>query len=198
MRSVQFTLLSAIGMAQTAAFVPPSHPKNPTVLAALDPSILSDPTVLIGVAGAAGAAIVAAITGKGANGKTVKKAASSKPGKVDLSIPYDAAATLAYNAYAISSTKKVNFDKFQALYVSQIVAMVKAKTKVGKVTEKKTVVDAMQKKLAALEAELAGLEGNVAGLNGEAAEYTSQIEELFGAVLEAAPTAAASPSGVDL
>jgi len=75
--------------------------------------------------------------------------------------------------------------------------VVKAKTQVGKVNEKRTVVDAMQKELAALERELAVLEGNVASLNSEAAEYKSQIEELFGTVLEAAP-AAASSSGVEL
>lgn len=179
MKITHFALLSSCIIASDAAFVSsPSQPagRRSTYLAAIDPAVaLQDPTLIAGAAGAVIAAVAASVAvGKGAGGD---KTAVSKPVKVDVSIPYDAAATLAYNAYA--SSKSVKFEEFKPLYEAQMVAEVKAKAQSEKVNEKKTAVEALQKELAVLEGELSDLEGDLSGCNNEASDYKSQIEELF-------------------
>lgn len=181
MKITHFALLSSCIIASDAAFVSsPSQPagRRSTYLAAIDPAVaLQDPTLIAGAAGAVIAAVAASVAvGKGAGGD---KTAVSKPVKVDVSIPYDAAATLAYNVYAGSSSKSVNFEEFKPLYEAQMVAEVKAKAQSEKVNEKKTAVEALQKELAVLEGELSDLEGDLSGCNNEASDYKSQIEELF-------------------
>lgn len=176
-------LITACCIAQNAAFAPQStqfQVKNPTVLMAVDPSVISDPTVL---AAGAGTFIAIAFASFRKGSSEMSSASSSgtrtKPSKVDLSIPYDAAAKLAFNAYAESSTKKVNFKKFQELYEAQMVAEVKAKVKAEKVNEKKSDMQALEEQLSAMKAELAGLEADVASMNTEAANYKNEVQSLF-------------------
>lgn len=206
--AARIALACAICAARTAAFAPLSslRPKNPSALEAidaaalgLDPSVFSDPTVLIGGAGAAIAAAVAAVAGQSSDAKASKKTPASRPDGPDLSIPYDAKAAFAYDAYASSSSNAVEFADFKSLYETQVVAEVTAKSKFESVTEKRSAAEAMRADLAALEAELAGLEGIVSASNSKAAESRSKIEELFGTTLEAASAAAEGPSsGVEL
>lgn len=80
--------------------------------------------------------IAASVLGVGAfavttaNGKTEAKSSPTPVGRkssADVSIPYDAAARLAYDEYC-ESGKEIDFETFQAKYEEMTVAGIKAKT----------------------------------------------------------------------
>jgi hypothetical protein len=63
------------------------------------------------------------------DGATVtKKTAKVEPEKIDISIPYNAAAMLAYSAWKGGANfDQATFDKFEPLYLEKAVAEVSAK-----------------------------------------------------------------------
>ena len=129
--------------------------------------------------------------GGGLNASSAKKrsggrsrAAAETP-RVDLSIPYNAAATLAYDAaraaklpasLSTTSEKKVGFKAFRSLYEAQVVAEVQAKARIRNLNEEAEV---LRVRLAALEGDIAGNGEDVASLNDEAAGFRTQIQEMF-------------------
>ena len=129
----------------------------------LDPSV-ADPNILT----AAGAAVAAAFTAtiglnnKNARSDIVKNPSTPEP-TIDVSIPYNAAALLAYNACDESAKKKVTFDDFQALYEAQMVAEVKVKVQERNIAdtlaEMQTVLEACEKNAAAAKDEVDALIG---------------------------------------
>lgn len=93
------------------------------------------PEVLAGVGVVALIVIAASASGGGSDDTTSKPAGrsmfSKKKSKVDLSIPYDAAARLAFDDWAASQdnaeTSEKAFEKFKTMYEVQAVAEVTAK-----------------------------------------------------------------------
>lgn len=185
MKLSQVTLLATVFITPSSAFVVYTNPTARTRnyhLAAVDAALAIDPSVIIAGAAAAVAAVggVVFTNMKGTvnvNGATaVMIEESTEPKPIDVSIPYDAAATLAYNQYVTSSSNnKVDFEQFKSLYYSQMVAEVKAKVQEGKVNEMKMVLSELE---------------------GDAADIKQQIEVLFDpskalfAETESAPVAA--------
>mmetsp|Transcript_31139 Transcript_31139/g.56407 ORF Transcript_31139/g.56407 Transcript_31139/m.56407 type:complete len:146 (-) Transcript_31139:232-669(-) len=88
-----------------------------------------DPSVAGGIAasilGAGGFAVARKRGGAKANGATAAPAAK-KVGKIDVSIPYDAAAKLAYNEFR-SSGKETDYETFKNKYEQLAVAQVTLK-----------------------------------------------------------------------
>jgi predicted lipid-binding transport protein (Tim44 family) len=88
-----------------------------------------DPSVAGGIAasvlGAGGFAVARKRGGAKANGDTAAPAAK-KVGKIDVSIPYDAAAKLAYNEFR-SSGKETDYETFKNKYEQLAVAQVTLK-----------------------------------------------------------------------
>lgn len=183
---IAILLIAACGTSKSAAFAPPATQfqvkvMNPTVLMALDPSMISDPTVLAAGAGTFIAIAYANFRKGSSDTSSSMNGISTIPSKVDLSIPYDAAANLAYNAYAESSTKEVDFNKFKEIYEAQMVAEVKTKVKVEKVNERKSEIQALEEHLAAMKSELAGIESDAVSLNDEVISYKNELQALFNA-----------------
>jgi len=182
---VSSLLIAACGLSTTAAFAPPPtqfQVKNPTCIRlAVDPSIISDPTVLAAGAGTFIAIAFASFRNGFGETASTNSGTIAKSSKVDLSIPYDAAAKLAYNAYAESSKKNVNFKKFRELYEAQMVAEVRSKVMVEKVNEKKSEMQALEEQLSVMKAELTELENDVVSINDEAANYKNEVQALFSA-----------------
>ena len=128
-----------------------------TALSAIDPaSLISDPTA----AGAVGAAVAAVAAALGLRRKSDSDDSSSGKGakmeeveeeKIDVSIPYDAAAALAYDTYLSSTSpdSKPDFDQFKTLYEDKMVAEVKLKVEKKKMEQKlkdmEGEVESMQK-----------------------------------------------------
>lgn len=96
------------------------------------PSLFSqqfDPAVLGGIAASVLGLGGVAATKAGAGDKTSTAPKSSSTGKssgIDVSIPYDAAARLAFDAY-IESGKEIDFDTFKTKYEAMTIADIKAK-----------------------------------------------------------------------
>lgn len=133
-------LIVAAACSLASGFTIPYQGKSSSALkvVALDPSLVSDPNVLTAV-GAAVAAAVAAAVGLNDDKRTRLKSdinkIPSKPEPIDVSIPYNAAAALAYNAYEESAKKGVTFDDFLPLYEAQMVAEVKVKVQQRKIAD---------------------------------------------------------------
>jgi len=171
------------------------RPTDDLAMAPVDSSLMdpySTPAIFLAGAGATFFAAFATfqknkIDGK-SNASTKKKSggrsrAPAEQPRVDLSIPYDAVATLAYDAARAAespslsmSKKKVGFEAFRSLYEAQVVAEVTAKARIRDLNEE---AEALRARLAALEWEIAGNGGDVASLNDEAAGFRAQIQELF-------------------
>ena len=87
-----------------------------------------DPTIAGGIAasvlGGAGVAATAATKGKQSSGVASK--APTKVEKVDVSIPYDAAARLAYDEFRAGG-KEADFETFKPKYEQMAVAQVTLK-----------------------------------------------------------------------
>jgi len=145
-------------IAPSSAFVvPPLTPTkvNPSAnnnsLAAVDAAMAVDPTYVLAGVGAAVSAIGGAAIAFGRNlgrsttaTKTPAAVEVAEPELIDVSIPYDAAALLAYHAYAESSSSKVDFKQFKSLYLEQMVAEVKATVQERKVNEMKAVLNHLE------------------------------------------------------
>lgn len=149
MKLTIFMLGTVTGVCPSSAFVPPqTYTNNAISLQAVDTAMTADPYVIAGV-GAAVSAVGGAVIAFGRKGGE-KNAASSKrsviaePEILDLGIPYDAAAELAYNAYLESSSAEVDFHQFKGLYYEQMVAEVKATVQERKVDEMMTVLANLQ------------------------------------------------------
>ena len=208
-------LVAAWCATETASAYVPSSPagwsrrsghRRPTdgddlAMAPVDSSLMdpySTPAIFLAGAGATFFAAFATFQknkidgGGGSNASSTKKRsggrsrAPAEPPRVDLSIPYDAAVTLAYDAAraaespssssSTTSEKKVGFEAFRSLYKAQVVAEVRAKARIRNLNEE---AEALRAQLATLEAEIAGNGGDVASLNDEAAGFRAQIQELF-------------------
>lgn len=89
-----------------------------------------DPSVAGGIAasvlGAGGFAVARKRGGAKANGATAAAPAAKKAGKIDVSIPYDAAAKLAYKEFR-SSGKETDYETFKNKYEQLAVAQVTLK-----------------------------------------------------------------------
>ncbi|KAL7456593.1 hypothetical protein ACHAWC_008072 [Mediolabrus comicus] len=137
---------------------------NAVDVVGLDPSV-ADPNILTAAGAAVAAAFTAAIglNNKNARSDIVKNPSTPDP-TIDVSIPYNAAALLAYNACDKSAKKKVTFDEFQALYEAQMVAEVKVKV------QKRNIADVLAEMNSVLEA-----------CEKDAAAAKDEVDALFGA-----------------
>jgi hypothetical protein len=202
MKLARIIVLAAIvGTDPVSAFVPSpaqsSSSNNASRLtsSALDAAIAIDPTYVIASVGVAVSAIGgAAIAFRRKGGEKTASAAEvvkavAEPEPIDVSIPYDAAASLAFDAYAKSSSKKVDFKQFQSLYYEQMVAEVKAKVQERKINEMKMV--------------LADMENEACGIQQQIDAMFNAPESVAESPVSATATAAsvtpvASAKGVDL
>lgn len=119
-------MIAALAMASTAAFAPVTSKNSATFC--LQAGLVSEVVQVATVAGAAATIFFADKSGPVRPATPVPApaaAAAAAPASVDLSIPYDAAAMLAYEA----SPKDMDFESFKAKYVKETVAMVKSKQK---------------------------------------------------------------------
>jgi hypothetical protein len=123
-------VIAALAIAGVTAFVPIS-PKN-EALTARQAGFVSEIVRVLTFAGAAGVIYLADKPGSAsappASSKRPDKAtsaAASSLASVDVSIPYDAAAMLAYEA----SSKDTDFELFKLKYKEETVAMIKSKQK---------------------------------------------------------------------
>jgi hypothetical protein len=126
MKMMTFRLMiAALAMASTAAFAPVTSKNSATFC--LQAGLVSEVVQVATVAGAAATIFFADKSGpvRPATPVPAPAAAAVAPASVDLSIPYDAAAMLAYEA----SPKDMDFESFKAKYVKETVAMVKSKQK---------------------------------------------------------------------
>jgi hypothetical protein len=206
MKVARFLVAACCATETASAFVPSSSPggarraghrhRRPTddlaMAPPLDSSLMdpySNPAIFLAGAGATFAAAIATIQKNKIDGGKSRKsgrsapAAAAPPPRVDVSIPYDAAAALAYDdaarAAAESSTgggERVGFGAFRSLYEAQVVAEVRAKARIRNLSEE---AEALRTRLAELEGEIAGNGGDVASLNDEASGFRAQIRELF-------------------
>jgi hypothetical protein len=123
--------------------------------------LLQQSTVLAG-----GAAVVAAVAGlfvtQTADSTKVEEKEEEEPVKIDVSIPYNAAAKLAFEAYGVEDESK--FAQFESIYLEQAVEQVKFKkwkqemetqlaAKETSLQELQTKMDALMKKEAKAAAE---------------------------------------------
>lgn len=169
---VQIMILAAAACSIASGFTIPPHVKcssartpslNAVDVAGLDLSV-ADPNILTAAGAAVAAAFSAAIglNNKNARSDIVKNASTLEP-SIDVSIPYNAAALLAYNACDESAKKKVTFDDFQALYEAQMVAEVKVKVQKRNIAdvlaEMNSVLEACEKDAAAAKDEVDALIG---------------------------------------
>jgi len=194
-------LATIVGTDPVSSFVPSptqsSSSNNASRLtsSAVDAAMAIDPTYVIASVGAAvsaigGAAIAFGRKGGDKNASTAKVAkAVAKPEPIDVSIPYDAAAYLAFDAYAKSSSKKVDFKQFQSLYYELMVAEVKAKVQERKINEMKMV-------LAEMENEASGIQQQIDALFSASASVAESPVSAVATVASVTP--AASAKGVDL
>ena len=171
MKIVQVVLAAAACSITFGFTIPPqvkrSSASSLKAVDVLDPSslALSDPSILTAAGAAVAAAVSAAIGLNKNNSKSdiVKNAKPSKPEPIDVSIPYNAAALMAYNAYDESAKKKVTFDEFQAVYETQMVAEVKVKVQQRNIAdvmaEMQTVLEACEKNAAAAKEQVDALIG---------------------------------------
>lgn len=116
--------------------------------AGLDPAMIKgaiqmdfdQTTIIAGGAVAAIAAAAAAFMGKGGEDSTESSSASAveeaEPEPIDVSIPYDAAARLAFAGSKLSASK---FQEFEALYLKKTVTDVTAKKMARDVVEMEKV-----------------------------------------------------------
>jgi len=162
-------LATIIGTDPGSAFVPSraqsSSSNNASGLtsSAVDAAIAIDPTYVIASVGAAVSAIGGAAIAFGrkggekadSTGKVVKAVAEPEP--IDVSVPYDAAASLAFDAYAKSSSKKVDFKQFQNLYYEQMVAEVKAKVQERKMNDMKMLLAEMENEASGIQQQIDAL-----------------------------------------
>lgn len=152
-----------------SSFAPPFQQKLSRTSSSISESLISvdasalgvSPDVIIPAAVAAVAAIGAALGLSGKKSDGEKKEANvsiSEPEAIDVSIPYDAAASLAYNSYTESSeNSKVDFKEFQSLHEKQMVAEVKAKVQERKVAEEKSILEGLEKDAKGIKSEIEGL-----------------------------------------
>jgi hypothetical protein len=157
MKSFIFTLLGTL-ICSSIAFTPSSSPnKLPNANTQLTDvaSIAADPEMMKGIlqasgdqlytlAGGAAAAIAAGfavLKGKGDDAQV------SKPKVIDVSIPYNAAAKLAFSTTNIASGR---FSDFETLYHAKAVADVTAKKMARDVVEMKKVAETLAKQMEAL------------------------------------------------
>ena len=173
MMIVQIMILAAAAFGIASGFsIPPqvkcSSARTPSCLNAvdvvgLDPTV-ADPNILTAAGAAVAAAFTAAIglNNKNARSDIVKNPSTPEP-TIDVSIPYNAAALLAYNVCDESAKKKVTFDDFQALYEAQMVAEVKVKVQKRNIAdvlaEMNSVLEACEKDAAAAKDEVDALIG---------------------------------------
>lgn len=161
-------LATIVGTDPASAFVPsPAQSSSSNnarfTSSAIDAAIAIDPTYVIAGVGAAVSAIGGAAIAFGRKGgdknasiaKVAKTAAEPKP--IDVSIPYDAAASLAFDAYAKSSSNKVDFKQFQSLYYAQMVAEVKSKVQERKINEMKMVLAEMENEASGIQQQIEAL-----------------------------------------
>ncbi|KAL3780780.1 hypothetical protein HJC23_006718 [Cyclotella cryptica] len=194
-------LATIVGTDPVSAFVPSpaqsstSNNASRLTTSAVDAAISIDPTYVIASVGAAvsaigGAAIAFGKKGDEKNDSSVNVVkAIAEPEPIDVSIPYDAAASLAYDSYAKSSSKKVDFKQFQSLYYEQMVAEVKAKVQERKINEMKLVFEAMEN-------EASGIQKQIDALFS--APESVVESPVSAAAAEASPTSVAAAKGVDL
>ena len=188
-----FVPSSSAGWSRRSGHRRPTDDDDDLAMAPVDSSQMdpySTPAIFLAGAGATFFAAFATfqkdkIDGGGSNARSTKKRsggrsrAPAEPPRVDLSIPYDAAATLAYDAARAATTtskKKFGFEAFRSLYEAQVVAEVRAKARIRNLNEE---AEELRERLAALEGEIAGNGGDLASLNDEAAGFRAQIQELF-------------------
>jgi hypothetical protein len=148
------------------AFVPPqTSTNNGPYLQAVDTAMAVDPTYVIAGVGAAVSAIGGAAIAFGrrvsGNGAVANKSevVAAKPEVIDVSIPYDAAAMLSYNAYCKTASTQVDFDQFKRLYYEQMVAEVKATVQERKVNEMKSVLATLESDATAIKSQIDALFG---------------------------------------
>ncbi|KAG7374228.1 hypothetical protein IV203_013323 [Nitzschia inconspicua] len=120
-------MVAALALGSTTAFAPVST-KN-TVNTALRAGFVSELAQVATVAGAAATIYFADKSGPKVSATTVPAVAASPaaaaPSSADISVPYDAAAMLAYEA----AGKPGDFASFKAKYLQETVAMIKSKQK---------------------------------------------------------------------
>lgn len=190
-----FMLGTMAGVCPVSAFSPPQgRPQNVQSLQAVDTAMAVDPTYVIAGVGAAVSAIGGAAIAfgrKGGESIAAKKspAAIVKPEVIDLSVPYDAAATLAYNAYTKTFSTKVDFEQFRSLYYEQMVAEVKAAVQERKVNEMKSV-------LADLENDASTIKCKIDALFGRSSEVSETPSNP--AKIDAAPATLVNESDVSI
>jgi len=94
----------------------------------MDMIIQLDPTVAGGIAASVlgGAGVAATAANRGKPGRSSVTKAPAKVEKIDVSIPYDAAARLAYDEFRASG-KEADFEAFKAKYEHLAVAQVTLK-----------------------------------------------------------------------
>ena len=171
MKIVQMILAAAACSIASGFTIPPqvkcSSARTPSLNAVdvvgIDPTV-ADPNILTAAGAAVAAAFTAAIglNNKNARSDIVKNPSTPEP-SIDVSIPYNAAALLAYNACDESAKEKVTFDDFQALYETQMVAEVKVKVQQRNIAdvlaEMQTALEACEKDAAAAKDEVDALIG---------------------------------------
>lgn len=139
--STSFSILAAAalfagGAPQGSAFAPVAvRPTSlcttsmTTTTTALQAGVMSQVVQLATFAGAIGTIVVAPKSGTGVSSKvtaTPAPATSTAAGPSgDVSVPYDSAAMLAYEA----TDKSMSFEEFKPKYVAETVAMIKSKQK---------------------------------------------------------------------
>jgi hypothetical protein len=111
-------------MDAAAAFSPAAAPAKST---ALNAGFASQVVQLATIAGAVGTVVIMPRSGTGVDSSAAPAAASSPAPAVsgDVSVPYDAAAMLAYEA----AGKPGDFESYKPKYLKETVEMIKAKQK---------------------------------------------------------------------
>lgn len=157
------------GSVTASAFVAPVRSScvenNCSSLSAIDTAMAINPTYVIAGIGATVSAIGAAAIAFGRKGGESIATAQvrdipAEPEIIDVSIPYDAAALLAYDEYTKSSSAEVNFKEFKNFYYEQMVAEVKATVQKRKVDEMKSVLAGMESDVAVIQDKIAALFGS--------------------------------------
>jgi len=171
--SILLTALS--GASSASAFIAPNVQQTRTnshlPLNVVDTAMAVDPTYVIAGVGAAVSAIGGAAIAFGKNqqkeGTTRVPQANVEipPEIIDVSIPYDATALLAYNTYSKNSSAEVDFSEFRNLYYQQMVAEVKASVQERKFQELKNEATSIKCRV-----------DELFGSNNEKAEIVTDVE----------------------
>lgn len=163
--TIAFATTVAIDAASAFVAAPTqsSSCKNVSPLSAVDGAMTMamDPTYVIAGVGAAVSAIGGAAIAFGRRGGKSDAPAIAQPElepePIDVSIPYDAAASLAFSTYTESSSAKVDFKQFQTLYYEQMVAEVKAKVQERRVNEAQLLLTDMESDASAIKSKVEAL-----------------------------------------